>query len=203
MSIIFSVQNLIARPDGRTAKGEHGQVLVETMVALSMTVIGLVGILTVLNASIGLNRVITSQYISSYLAGEGVELAGYRLDNNVFASSGYQANLSAGAYVSTMSANGLALSRLSQGVAQTPAAVFALPDSLVYMGSDSFGNITYLSSIGGAPVGASSTPFHRVVFVSWPSSDEAVVNSIVAWQTKGGVIMSVNAEDHFFNWRKP
>jgi len=201
--MIFSVQNILARADEKTIKRENGQVLVETMVALSMTVIGLVGILMVLNASIGLNRVITSQYISSYLAGEGVELAGYQLDNNVFASKGYQNNLAAGAYVVTMSLNGLALTRLSQSIAQTPQAVFALPASQVYLGSDSFGNVTYLSSVGGAPAGASSTPFHRVVFVSWQSSDQAVINSIVAWQTKGGAVMSVNVEDHFFNWRKP
>ena len=187
----------------RGARNVSGQVLVETMVALSMTVIGLIGILMVLNTSIGLNRVITNQYIASYLASEGIELAGYKLDTNVFSSQPYQTGIGNGSYVVTAGANGQQLTSLSQAVPKTSAGVLASSNALVYLTQDASGNVTYVSSAGSPPSHASVTPYHRVVFVNAKSSDEVVVNSIVAWITKGGVAMSVNVEDHFFNWRNP
>ncbi len=179
-----------------------GQVLVETMVALSMTVIGLIGILMVLNTSIGLNRVITNQYIASYLASEGIELAGYQLDVNVFSSQPYQAGFQSGLYVVTAGTNGLELTRFSSNTTWTTTTILALPTTLVYSAQDSSGHPMYLSYLTPPP-NPSPTPYHRVVVVTTKSADEVMVNSVVVWITKGGVAMSVNVEDHFYNWRKP
>lgn len=60
-----------------------GQVLVETMVALAMVVIGLLGFLSLLSYSIGLNKVVADQYVASYLASEGIEVIKNIEDNNV------------------------------------------------------------------------------------------------------------------------
>lgn len=61
-----------------------GQILVETVVALSMVVVGLLGLMSLLSNSIGLSRVISNQYTGSYLAGEGIELVKDIFDNNVY-----------------------------------------------------------------------------------------------------------------------
>ena len=51
----------------------------------------------------------------------------------------------------------------------------------------------------------SPSPFKRVIVIaSAPGSngDKVIVRSIVAWRTRGGVSMSVDVEDYFFNWRQ-
>ena len=65
------------------ARLSDGQVLVELMVAISVMVIGLLGIFTLLSQSLGLNRVAADQYIAANLAAEGVEVAKNILDHNV------------------------------------------------------------------------------------------------------------------------
>ena len=72
----------------------RGQVLVETIVALGMVVIGLLGLLSLLSNSIGLTRVISDQYTGSYLAGEGIELVKNLADNNVYLGQAFNNGLS-------------------------------------------------------------------------------------------------------------
>src|SRR3989344_6064232 len=65
------------------SRHEQGQILVELMVAISVMVIGLLGIFTLLSESLGLNRVAADQYIAANLAAEGVEGAKNILEHNV------------------------------------------------------------------------------------------------------------------------
>jgi len=51
-----------------------GQTIMEMVVALSVLTIGLLGIITLLNVSLGLNRVVADNYRGTYLAAEGVEI---------------------------------------------------------------------------------------------------------------------------------
>lgn len=71
---------------------KSGQVLVETVVALGMLVVGMLGLMSLLSNSIGLSRVISNQYAGSYLAGEGIELVRNIVDNNVFSGEGVPFN---------------------------------------------------------------------------------------------------------------
>lgn len=199
-------------PTGRreTMRYDGGQVLVETMVALSMTVIGLIGILMVLNASIGLNRVITNQYIASYLASEGIEAAGYQLDVGTFNKIQlYEDALPSGSYVLRYNYNPTTPSFSFSPVSISgPKDVYQNQNALVYFCTNAQdGVVRYYSSGGASCSQPSATAFYRAIFVSYRSiggvNDEAIVRSVVSWMTKGGVVMSVNVEDHFFNWRNP
>jgi len=51
----------------------NGQLIIEMIVAVSLLMIGLLGIFAVLSQSLGLNRVAANQYIAAHLAAEGIE----------------------------------------------------------------------------------------------------------------------------------
>lgn len=165
-----------------------GQILVETMVALAMVVIGLLGFLSLLSYSIGLNKVVADQYVASYLASEGIEIIKNIEDNNVAqglqSGEAYNANLSAGDYeVSYDTQPGTTLAN--------------------YSGRNlTLDNSTHFYGYNAGP-NATRTPFVRKISISYPhSEDEMVVQSIVNWTTRGGIQSIVTLEDHFYNWRQ-
>src|SRR4030042_2492611 len=51
-----------------------GQLLIEALVAVSLMMVGMLGVFGVLSQSLGLNRVAADQYIAVNLASEGIEL---------------------------------------------------------------------------------------------------------------------------------
>src|SRR3989344_2698906 len=65
-----------------------GQFLVEAIVAISIIVVGLLGILSLLSSALSLNRVVADQYTASYLAAEGIEVVKSIIDRNVIAGNG-------------------------------------------------------------------------------------------------------------------
>src|SRR5688572_13216996 len=64
-----------------------GQTIVEAMVAVSLLVVGFLGMITLINRSIGLNRVVSDNYTATYLAAEGIEVVKNLLDRNFIAGS--------------------------------------------------------------------------------------------------------------------
>ena len=60
-----------------------GYLLVESMIGISIAVVGLLGILTLLSRSVGLSRVVGNQLTANYLAVEGVEISKNIIDTNV------------------------------------------------------------------------------------------------------------------------
>ena len=77
---------------------EKGQLLVEAMIAISILIIGVFGIFSLLNQSLGLNTIVTSQYIASNLAMEGVEVIKNLIDNNVLQGKAWNEGLNNGDY---------------------------------------------------------------------------------------------------------
>jgi len=63
-----------------------GQSLVEMLVAISVIVIALLGILVLVNRSLGINRVASEHYTATYLAAEGIELVKNLIDQKFKAS---------------------------------------------------------------------------------------------------------------------
>ncbi len=63
---------------------EKGQVLVEVMVALSVTLISITGFLGLLKTSFALNTVSAKNYTAVYLATEGIEIMKQFVDNTFF-----------------------------------------------------------------------------------------------------------------------
>ncbi|MFA6495160.1 MAG: hypothetical protein WC246_02430 [Candidatus Paceibacterota bacterium] len=76
---------------GAIFKNRSGQVLVETMVALSVATIGILGTMSVLAQSMATAKFVGDQYVASYLAAEGIEDAKFTIDSNVLNCSGFSA----------------------------------------------------------------------------------------------------------------
>ena len=70
-------------------KNRSGQVLVETMVALSVATIGILGTMSVLAQSMATAKFVGDQYVASYLAAEGIEDAKFTIDSTVLNCSGF------------------------------------------------------------------------------------------------------------------
>lgn len=164
---------------------KQGQMLVETMVALSMVVIGMLGLLALLSQSIGINKVVADQYIASYLAAEGIEIVKYIIDNNTMDGGPFNNGL-------TGCGGGCSVQYddpIHVGSKHTQSLMFnAQTKSYTYD----------VSTNDGTP-----TSFKRVITInSNPSNtDELIVTSVVEWQTRGGSGSKIEIEDHFFNWR--
>lgn len=158
------------------------QIMVETMVALAMVVIGMLGMLGLLSSSIGINRMISDQHIATYLASEGIEVVKNIIDINTINGDPFNNGVSKcnlGCKFSYGSTSGISV---------------GLDDHIKF--DSSTGIYSYYSG--------EETPFTRVVFVktSDPNPNELIVTSNVKWKTRGNIDEEVVLEDHFINWRQ-
>ncbi len=156
--------------------GEGGYLLIEVMVAVSLLTIGLLGILRLSSSAIGLNRVVSDQFIANYLAMEGIEVVKNIIDANAINAKPWGENLSDGNY--EISYNSLVLEYNQQRYIKF---------------DDNIGRYNYQSGI--------ETPFIREIVIETPSVDEIKVNSIVSWIGRRGAEFEVDLENHFFNWK--
>jgi hypothetical protein len=153
-----------------------GQSIIESIVALGILTVGLMGILGLLNQSIGLNRLISDNYTATYLAAEGIEVVHSILDANIIAGRPWNSALTDGMY--ELEYNSTALS----------------PDQGRALGFDSVSKLYYY----GAP---RSTPFRRSIQISRQGAAELRVISRVSWIGRGNSNFEVVLEDRFFDWR--
>ena len=157
-------------------KNIKGQLLIESMIGISIFVVGLLGVLTLLSRSISVNRVISDQFIGNYLAAEGIEITKNIIDANIIKGNPWNQGFSGGDFEADY--NSMILDSN-----QTRRILF-----------DSANN--FYSYDSGNP-----TSFIRTVKIQLVGSDEIKINSLVKWSTRGGGNFEVNLEDHFFNWR--
>lgn len=157
-------------------KAQSGQLMVEAMIAISILVVGLLGIFSLLSRSLSLNRVVGDQIIATNLAAEGIELVKNLIDANVLRGGPWNLGLNPGDYEIDFDDSVLAAN-------QNRKIGFNSGSGLYGYGA-------------GVP-----TNFQRLISISQPSPDEIKINSLVNWVTRGGGQFEVNLEDHFFNWR--
>ena len=163
-------------------KNQAGQVLIESVVAMSLVVIGLLGILTLLSNSIAFNRNIANKLAATYLAAEGIEVMKSIADENYTQGGVWGTTLPTGKYEATHDAS-IGNLRVVAGDFSSNPLLFD-SETGVY-GYDS-----------GVP-----TIFTRTVKVLNSTDNmETKINSIVRWADKGES-KEVDLEDHFFNWR--
>lgn len=155
---------------------QKGQLLIESFVAIGILVIGFLGILSLLSRSLSLNNVVSSQYIASNLAAEGIEVVKNLIDHNIIQNPQWNLGITAGSHEISFNSQSL----------ETYQNRFLLFDPA---------NNVYNYQAGQL------TPYKREIKIINISSDEIQVNSIVKWITRGGGQLEVNLEDHFFNWR--
>lgn len=158
-------------------KRRRGQSLIESMVALSVLLIGLLGVLALLSQSLGLNRSISQSYIASYLSAEGIEVVKNIIDTNQINGRAWNYGLANGIYEVEYSSTSL------------------MPDQNRFLRYDPTSNLYSYS-------GEQQTPFKRTVAITLLSGDEIRVVARTTWTGRGAGSFSVALEDHFFNWRK-
>jgi len=195
---------------------ERGQSMVEMLIALSIIGVSLLGILALVNRSLGLNRVNTEQYIATYLAAEGIEVVKNLFDhsylvqpsgtNNFYGWAGSGA-LAPGVY--EVGYKDIVLVGPGCAVPNPPDQpkvlnLFKTCNGLNFL---DFLNGFYDYSGGGTP-----TKFKRAIIIDCPTefSGECTagknldyrVTSAVFWQSRGGEFV-VQLQDHFLPWRTP
>jgi len=154
---------------------ESGQLLIESMVGIGIAIVGLLGVITLLSKSVGINRVVSQQFSANYLAAEGVEITKSLIDSNVIKHLPWNNGFSTGSYEADYTSSAL-------GVNQDR-----------FLSVDGAGFYGYQS---GAP-----SLFKRTIYIELIGPDQIKVNSIVRWGSRGGSQFEINIEDRFFNWR--
>ncbi len=173
-------------------KENSGQVLVETMVALTMVTIGLLGILSLLSYSIGLNKVVSDQYVASYIAAEGIEIVKNIIDNNVVSGNPYNTGLdSPGNYIADYKSTSLTPVDSTNNVPLRFDNCSSLGATMKY---------AYIQDCICVNT-AAQTSFKRTINISYYDINEMIVKSTVDWTSRGGITGEIVVEDHFYNWR--
>lgn len=155
----------------------NGYILVEALIAITIVVVGLLGIFSLLSRSLSLNRVVADRFVAAYLAAEGIELVKNVIDNNILAGRPWNAGLASGDYEADFSDNALQPNQQ---------------------------RVLKFDSTTGAYGYREPTPtlIRRVMSIAVsPDGNQITVGSRVNWVTRGGGKFNINLEEHLFNWR--
>ncbi|MEK7187245.1 MAG: hypothetical protein AAB691_00155 [Patescibacteria group bacterium] len=176
-------------------QAHEGQTIIEMVVALGALTVGFLGIIILLNSSLGFNEVVSNNYRGTYLAAEGIELVKNIVDTNDDKCDNWRVGLPAGNY------------QLDYHL--------SVPETWP---CDNLPEYSGLYPIDGKPlyyhsdtgfydhneVNAKPTIFYRTVLISYlgtpegMADDQMVVQSLVRWKDKTGD-NEVNLIDYFFN----
>lgn len=167
-------------------KNNSGQLLLESAIAITVLIVGLLGIFGLLARSFGLNKVITSRYTAAYLAAEGIEIVKNLVDSNAVvgkSGSAWNDGLLEGFYELVYDSQSLEESKNR------------------YLCFDSQNHIFDYSCYQPSPPPTNQkTLFRRIVeianvFDANGNLNQIQVNSKVFWKDD----LLIDAEDHFFN----
>ncbi len=169
----------------------QGSLLIESIVAISVALVGILGVLALLSRSLGVSKDVGQQLIATYLAAEGIEVVKSLIDKDFVDGKPFNHTVKNGAHEVTFSSSSLAT--------LSPSDLTERSDNFLLFNSED-GTYGYRT---GEP-----TIFKRTVVIeeidrSSPQDgkiDELKVNSIVEWSIRG-TPQEINLEDHFFNWR--
>lgn len=173
---------------GPDMSGSGGQTLVETIVALSVLVMGLMGLIALLSRSFAISNFVSENYIATYLASEGVEVVKSMIDHNFALGT------------STPWNDGL--------VGNCPCEVEWNSTNLSFPPTGQNLLLDAATGLYSYQPGGAQTKFIRTIDVVLDGGDpnHLKVNSVVKWRSSGGItglpiLSEVNLENHFFNLR--
>jgi hypothetical protein len=156
---------------------EAGFILVESLVAITIVVVGLLGIFALLSRSLSLNRVVADRYTAAYLAAEGIEIVKNLVDNNLIKDRPWNTGLAAGRYE-----------------ADHDDLLLAAVEGRSLNLDEQSGRYSYAAG--------QLTRFYRLINLELlGGGEELKVYSTVRWTGRGGANFQVDLEDHFLNWR--
>lgn len=171
---------------------QKGQILVESLVGITIAVIALTGVLTLLSNSLGVNKEIGRQFTATYLAAEGVEVIKGMIDSNYASGNAWNDGLSNGAYEVEYDSTSPDDTRFSSDNTEKSTRELFVNPSTGFHSYDGAGTMTtYIRTVQITNIdrGGDTTP------------DQIKVKSVVDWEGRGGEDQSVMIEDHFFDWR--
>lgn len=160
-------------------KKRNGDMLIETLVGLSIVLIAITGIVSLISRAFSLNADTSNRFIAANLSTEGLELMKYYLvsDWNKVTSGVYEVNYKCDVFSPTCVNNlGTDLSLRSTKV----------------LNVDANGMYSYDA---GTP-----TPFTRSVVVNW-SGQSSEVASVVSWTFKGDK-KEIQLSEKLFRWHQ-
>jgi hypothetical protein len=166
----------------RRSKGEGGQIFIESIVAISLAIVGLLGILILTTRSMAYNTDAGQRFVATYLAAEGIEIVKNLIDENYSKGLPWCQGISNGSWQAD----------------NEDSALTSFSNSS-HLKIDADGRYSY-------DPGGTDTPFTREIVITLithqgdDSTNEVKVNSIVRWQGRG-VPNQVDIEDHFYDWR--
>lgn len=155
----------------------RGYVFIEAIIAITIAVVGLLGIFSLLSRSLSLNRVVADRFVGAYLAAEGIEIVKNMLDNNILAGRPWNDGLSSGSYEADYADTALR------------------PDADTLLKAD----------VGTGAYGyrePTPTSYRRSIKIDVSSDGELItVGSQVRWTSRGGGTFSIELEEQLFHWR--
>lgn len=169
-------------------KNNSGQLLLESAIAITVLIVGLLGIFGLLARSFGLNKIITIRYTAAYLAAEGIEIIKNIVDANAVQQISWNQDLSEGFYEVDYN-----------NPPRYLGAITALKDEKKQARFLQFDTKNYLYDYSSTD-DSQQTLFQRIVEIRNVFDDknqlnQIQVNSKVFWKDD----LLIDAEDHFFN----
>ncbi len=203
--------------------------MVEMMVAITIIATGLIGMLGLINRSLGIQRVTAEQYTATYLAAEGIEIMKNFFDRSYIiaqtdapgSDNFYGSTPPTGLSTEDFIEPGIyeldynsdifpqgnnALSCGLVGGEPNQSALESLFENCSTARFLNFNSATGIFSYDGSP---EPSKFRRLIIVDEPQEYNNVgaglnfrITSAVEWSSRGGTFI-VNLEDHFLPYRKP
>jgi prepilin-type N-terminal cleavage/methylation domain-containing protein len=162
---------------------QKGFTLLETLVAVSILIIVILGPLSLAIVSMSLSFVSQNQLVASYLGQEGVELVRNRRDNNLIIGANWLQGLSP---CSTL--NGCYMDAVSSNVTNCGSNCPPL-------------KYNEGSSIPYSYQGGENTIFVRIIKITPLGSDEARIDVIVSWPERKTGTKTTTIQENIFNWK--
>ncbi|MEK7094184.1 MAG: hypothetical protein AAB903_02490 [Patescibacteria group bacterium] len=167
-------------------RNRSGQTIMEMVVALSVLTVGFLGILTLINTSLGLNRVVSDNYRATYLAAEGIEIIKSLVATNEEKNIPFCAGIPEGTYELDYRARADTTTEYDCVTPYPGLTPIFMSDTPLRLHPD-----TNLYDYVQAGVSEPSN-FYRRVKISYQTTllngerDKMVVESFVAWKDKTG-----------------
>lgn len=174
-----------------------GQVLIESLIAISLGMIGLLGILSLVSRSLYLQNDLQMQFSANYLAAEGIEMVRSLIDET------YEKDLD-GNYLQTnpLGPWGEAINIFADGIRYEISSDGA-PSEVSGTSPGSLTNLSIKDGVYGyfvAGTGVLETPFKREIEIVESNEVNISVISRVYWTSRGEE-KNLFLQDVFYNWR--
>lgn len=180
---------------------ESGQVIVESLVAMSIIVGSLMGMLYLSRTAIGLHREIADRIIATNLAAEGVEIVKNTIDNSVLTCDVGGGGVSEVNWTLACEEWDAEFPQSDPTFGVSYEANRRLDEKKLLEFDASTGRYGYAVPYGATHRRPGSRSFTRAVSVRKVSETRLRVSSLVTWEARGGE-ERVELKTDFYDWRQ-